>query len=412
MIFLGVLFSVIKIAKVEGVINPPTASYMLRAIRVAEREGSECLIFELDTPGGLDKSMRKVTKSILNAALPIIVYVSPHGARCASAGVFILLSAHIAVMAPGTNVGAAHPVALGKEMPKEMKKKVENDAVAYIRSIAKKRNKNEEWAEEAVRKSVSITAEEASKKGVIDFIAQDVKEVIEKINGWKVNVGSEVRILNTKDKKIEKIPWTIKETFLSKITTPTIAYILLTLGLWGIILEFSHPGAIFPGVFGGISLLLAFYALHLLPVNYVGVGLIILAFILFILEALTPTYGPLAIGGVVSLVLGSFMLIEGGVPFLQISRLSIFIVTGLTASFFVFILTMIFRTMKKKPIIGVRGFIGEKGVVREKITPERGGRVFINGEWWNAVADEIIEVGEKVEVVKVNHLTIKVRKIK
>jgi membrane-bound serine protease (ClpP class) len=412
MIFLIAFFSTIKIAKIEGVINPPTASYMLRAIKTAEKEGSECLIFELDTPGGLDKSMRKVTKSILNATLPIIVYVSPQGARCASAGVFILLSSHIAVMAPGTNIGAAHPVALGKEMPKEMKKKVENDAVAYIRSIAKKRGKNEEWAEEAVRKSVSITAEEAEEKGVIDFVAQDVKEVIEKIDGWEVNIGEEVRTLNTKDKKIEKITWTMKEKFLSKITNPTIAYILLTLGLWGIILEFSHPGAIFPGVFGGISLLLAFYALHLLPVNYAGVGLIILGFILFILEALTPTYGPLSIGGVISLVLGSFMLIEGGVPFLQVSRLSIFIVTGITASFFVFILTMIFRTMRKKPLIGMRGFIGKKGVVKEKITPEKKGRVFINGEWWNAVADEIIEVDEEVEVIKINHLTIKVKKIK
>lgn len=406
------IFTQVKVAKLDGIIHPPAAEYILRVIEQAEQEKAECLIIELDTPGGLDEAMREITKAILNVKIPIIVYVYPSGARCASAGVFILLSAHIAAMTPGTNIGAAHPVALGQKMEKEMKDKVENDAVAYIKSIAKKRGKNEEWAESAVRKSVSVTAEEALKLGIIDIIANNTAELLEKIDGCKVSIETDTCVLRTKGTSIKKIDWTFKERFFSKIANPTIAYILLMLGLWGIIIEFSHPGAIFPGVFGAISLILAFYSFQLLPINYAGIGLIILGFALFILEAITPTYGPLTIGGVASLALGSLMLVQVKAPFLQISRVSIIIVVAVTGSFFVFVLSMIFKSMRRKPVTGKRGFVGQIGEVKERIEPEKEGRVFAGGEWWKAIADETIEVGEKVRVVNVEGLVLKVQRKK
>ncbi|MCK4307025.1 nodulation protein NfeD, partial [candidate division WOR-3 bacterium] len=340
-LLLLLLLNHIDIAKVSGVIHPPTAEYTLKAIKQAEEDGAECLIIELDTPGGLDESMREITKAVLNAKVPVIVYVYPSGARCASAGVFILLSSHIAAMTPGTNIGAAHPVAMGGgKMDETMKAKVENDAVAYIKSIAKKRGKNEEWAENAVRKSVSVTADEALELGVIDMIAENLEELLDKLDSLEVELESGTRVLNTKGESTKEIKWSFKEKFFSKIANPTIAYMLLMIGMWGIILEFSHPGTFIPGVVGGISLILAFYSFQILPINYAGVGLIILGFILFIMEALTPTYGPLAIGGVISLALGSLMLIKVKAPFLQISRVSIIVAVALTGSFFVFALAM------------------------------------------------------------------------
>ncbi len=405
------LLNHIDIAKVSGVIHPPTAEYTLKAIKQAEEDGAECLIIELDTPGGLDESMREITKAVLNAKVPVIVYVYPSGARCASAGVFILLSSHIAAMAPGTNIGAAHPVAMGGgKMDETMKAKVENDAVAYIKSIAKKRGKNEEWAENAVRKSVSVTADEALELGVIDIIADNLEELLDKLDSLEVELESGTQVLNTKGESTKEIEWSFKEKFFSKIANPTIAYMLLMIGMWGIILEFSHPGTFIPGVVGGISLILAFYSFQILPISYAGVGLIVLGFILFIMEVLTPTYGPLAIGGVISLALGSLMLIKVKAPFLQISRVSIIVAVALTGSFFVFALAMAFRTMRRKPITGKRGLVGETGEVKERIEPSLEGRVFIAGEWWKAIADETIEVGEKVRVVEVNRLTLKVEK--
>ncbi|MBI4722289.1 MAG: nodulation protein NfeD, partial [Candidatus Stahlbacteria bacterium] len=400
----------ISVAKLEGVIHPPAAEYVLRAIEQSEKDKSECLIIELDTPGGLDDAMREITKLILNAKIPVIVYVHPSGARCASAGVFILLSAHIAAMTPGTNVGAAHPVAMGQKIEGEMKDKVENDAVAYIKSIAKKRGKNVKWAEEAVRKSVSVTDEEALELGIIDIRANNLQELVDSLDGRSVATETDTLILHTKGSTTKSIESTFKERFFSKIANPTIAYILLMLGLWGIILEFSHPGATFPGVFGGISLILAFYSFHLLPINYAGVGLIILGFGLFILEAITPTYGPLSIGGVASLTLGSIMLVRVKAEFLQIDRIAIIIAVVLTGSFFVFVLYKIFSTMKRKPITGKRGLTGQIGVVREKIELNKEGKVFIVGEWWNAIADETIEVGEKVKIIAIEGLTMKVSK--
>lgn len=412
MIILGLLLALthIDVAKLSGVVSPASAGYIVRSIQKAESDGAECLIIELDTPGGLDEAMRTITKSVLNASVPVIIYVHPSGARCASAGVFIVYSSHAAAMTPGTNIGAAHPVSMGGKMDQSMEEKVVNDAVAYIKSLAQKTGRNIEWAEDVVRKSVSVTAEEALKLNVIDLIAEDLPELLQKLDNREVKVLSETLVLHTKGQETREVGWSFKETFLSRIANPTIAYILLMIGLWGIILEFSHPGAIFPGVFGGISLLLAFYALQILPVSFVGIGLIILAFGLFIMEALTPTYGPFALGGAASLALGSIMLIRTEASFLQISRPAIIIVVVATTSFFVFALSMAFKAMRKKPTTGRKGLIEEEGEVRMQIEPGKEGRVFILGELWKAKADEVIKVGEKVKVKDVKRLVLYVER--
>lgn len=409
------LLSYINLAKLEGIIQPATVGYAIRAIEEAEK-GAECLIIEMDTPGGLDEAMRDLTKKILNAKVPVIVYIYPSGARCASAGVFITMTAHISAMTPGTNIGAAHPVVMGQQMDSTMSHKVENDAVAYIKSIANKRGKNEEWVEDAVRKSVSITAEEAVEKNVVDMIAENLDSLLNKINGKEVELENGKKILNTKGQEIREIKWKFKESFLSRIANPNIAYILMMIGIWGIIAELTHPGAIFPGVTGVISLVLAFYSFQVLPINYAGLALIILGFVLLILEAVTPTSGPLAIGGIISMTLGSTMLIQTSASFLGISWVSIIIVVGVIALFFIFVLGMVFKARRKKPVTGREGLIGSIAVVKEKITKDTdssgSGRVFIDGEWWNAEADEEIEEKEKVKIVEVNGMVLKVGRVR
>ena len=402
------LFSYINIARVEGIIQPATVEYAIRAINEAEK-GAECLIITLDTPGGLDEAMRDLTKKILNATVPVIVYIYPSGARCASAGVFITMTAHISAMALGTNIGAAHPVAMGQEMDSTMSKKVENDAVAYIKSIAKRRGKNEKWVEEAVRKSASITAEEAVEKNVVDMVAENIDSLIAKINGKEVELPDGKRVLNTKNQEVREIKWRFKESFLSKIANPNIAYILMMIGIWGIIAELTHPGTVFPGIAGAISLIMAFYAFQVLPINYAGLALIILGFVLLVMEAITPTFGPLAIGGITAMILGSTMLIQTDASFMQISLVSIITVVGAMALFLLIGLGMVFKAMRKKAVSGKEGLVGSIAVVKEKINKEDG-RVFIDGEWWNAVADEEIEEKTKVRIVEVNGMVLKVRK--
>jgi membrane-bound serine protease (ClpP class) len=387
-----------------------SAQYLTRVIE--KGQDGDLILIELDTPGGLDESMRQIIKSELSSRAPICVYVAPSGARDASAGVFITLAANIAAMSPGTNIGAAHPVSMGGgKMDEEMKAKVENDAVAYIKSIAKKRGRNVKWAENAVRKSVSITAEEALKKGVINLIAENRDALLKKLDGWEAETAEGKTIISTKDKKIIEVPQTFRERFFSNIANPNIAYLLLIIGIYGLIFEFSHPGAFIPGIAGTISLVLAFFSLQLLPINYAGVALIVLGAIFFVLEALTPTYGPLAIGGVVSTILGSLMLIRSEAQSVfQISRPLILTVVILVGGFLVFALSMAFRAMRRKPTTGKRGLLGKAGKVREKIMGE--GTVFIEGEIWKAESDEVIEPGEKVVVIGTRGLTLKVKRIK
>ena len=397
----------VYVIRIDGLIGPVTSRYFVKTLERATSEGAHCLVVELDTPGGLDLSMRDMIKATLNSEIPVIVYVYPSGARDASAGVFITLAAHVAAMAPGTNIGAAHPVEIGKESSEEMKEKLTNDAAAYIKSIAETRGRNSEWAEKAVRESVSETEEDALKKNIIDFIAKDLDELLEKIDGKKVSVRDAEVILKTKDAVRKRIPMTPRENILSRLANPNIAFILLMLGFYGLFFELSHPGAIFPGVVGGICIILAFFSFQTLPINYAGVLLIILGMGLFIMEALTPTYGPLAIGGVVALVLGATMLVNTDLPFLRVSWSVIIPVVLITAAFFLFGMGMVVRAHRRKPTTGRRGMIGLKGDARATID-SRQGQVLVHGELWSAISEKRIKKGERIKVVDVDGLVLKV----
>jgi len=397
----------VYIIRIEGLIGPVSSRYFVKTLERATSDGAHCLVVELDTPGGLDESMRDMVKAALNSRIPVIVYVYPSGARDASAGVFVTLAAHVAAMAPGTNIGAAHPVEIGKETSEEMKEKLTNDAAAYIKSIAEARGRNSVWAEKAVRESVSETEEDALKKNIIDFVAKDLDELLEKIDGKKVSVGEAEVILKTKNATRKRIPMSPRENVLSRLANPNVAFILLMLGFYGLFFELSHPGAIFPGVVGGICIILAFFSFQTLPINYAGVLLIILGMGLFIMEALTPTYGPLAIGGVVALVLGATMLVNTDLPFLRVSWSVIIPVVLVTAGFFLFGLGMVVRAHRRKPTTGKRGMIGLKGEARAAID-SREGQVLVHGELWSAVSEKNIKKGERIRVVDVDGLVLKV----
>ncbi|MEO0292827.1 MAG: nodulation protein NfeD [candidate division WOR-3 bacterium] len=415
-LILWLLGSFVILGKVEGVIGPATASYVHRVIELSEKEEAEALILLLDTPGGLDEAMREIVKDELNSKIPIVVYVHPSGARDASAGVFITLAAHIAAMTPGTNIGAAHPVAIspGREdregkTEETMIKKAREDAAAYIRSIAEKRNRNARWAEKAVRESASVTAEEALRLKIIDLVVPTVDELLEKIHGKEVSLPMGTKKLNTKNAEKKNVPMSPREEFLKIISNPNVAYILFIVGLYGLIFEIRSPGGIFPGLLGALCLILAFYSFQTLPINYAGVALIILGIAMFVMEVLTPTYGPLTIGGIVSMSLGSMMLIKSEANFLQISKPIIFAVVGTTALFLLFALGAVAKVMRKKPTTGKEGLIGGIGKALSDITQEEG-KVFIRGEYWNAVAEEKIKKGSLVEVIEVKGLTLKVKK--
>lgn len=382
--------------QIEGVIASSTADYIVRAIKQADREVAQALIIELDTPGGLDLAMRSIIKEMLAAERPIVVYVSPSGARAASAGAFIMLAAHVAAMAPGTNVGAAHPVNVGGEMDKEMSKKVTNDAAAYIRTIAEQRGRNAQWAEDAVRKSVSATEKEALKLKIIDLVADKLDDLLVALDGREVTTAVGKVTLHTKGVEVSRLEMGLRDKILKVISDPTIAYLLLMLGLAGLYFELSNPGAILPGVLGGISLILAFYAFQTLPINYAGLLLILLAIILFIAEVKVTSYGILAIGGIVSMILGSIMLIRSPAPFMRISLNAILLTTAATAAFFGFVVTMALKAQRQRTTTGAEGLIGQIGTVRTPLTPE--GSVLVGGELWSAQCEEGAEPGDKVRV--------------
>jgi len=396
--------------EVDGIINPATAKFITESIDQATQQGAQCLIIQLDTPGGLMESMRLIVKKILASNIPIIVYVAPGGARAASAGVFITLAAHIAVMAPGTHIGAAHPVTLGAEgkESKTMTEKIVNDTVSYIKTIAKTRGKNVDWAEKAVRKSVSITEEEALKLNVIDFIIPDLQDLLTKIDGKVIKFDGITRTLHTKGVQPRSIKMSWRYKLLDTLSNPTIAYILLMLGIYGIFFELSNPGAILPGVVGGIFLILAFYALQMLPVNYAGLALILFAIILFIAEVKVVSHGLLAIGGVISLFLGSLMLFESPTEYMRVSLSVIIPAVMVSGGFFIFAVTKAIKARLTKPTTGMEGLVGEVGIASTAIATE--GKVSIHGEFWNAVSDQNIEKGEKVQVVGVKNLKLIVKK--
>jgi membrane-bound serine protease (ClpP class) len=404
---------VFNVITIDGVITSQTAKYVANSIKDAQQVEAEGLIILLDTPGGMDTAMRDIAKSILNAPLPVIVFVSPPGARAASAGVIITEAAHIAAMAPGTNIGAAHPVAIGlggDGMDKTMSQKVENDAAAYARSIAKSRGRSEEWAEKAVRKSESITAEEALKLNVIDFVAPDIDKLLVAIDQKEVNLAKGKKKISTKNAIINNKKMGTRQGVLAAISDPNISYILLLIGLAGLYFELSTPGAILPGVIGGISLLMAFFGLSTLPVNYTGILLIIFGVILFIAEIKVMSHGILTVGGVISLIMGSLLLFDTTEPALRLS-LQVLIPAILVASgFFIVVIWLAIKAQLRKHSTGVEAMAGAEAEVVTDIDNE--GKVFLRGEYWKATSEKPIKKGAKVKVVKVEGLSLIVEEIR
>ena len=395
------------IIELEGPINPGTAMYVTRGLERAVKQGAGLAILRLDTPGGLASSMRTIMKAMLNSPIPIAVWVGPSGAGAASAGVMVTVAAHIATMAPGTNIGAAHPVtAGGKDIDKTMSEKVVNDMAAYARGIAEDKGRNGEWVEKAIRESVSITADEALENNVIDLVAKDIDELLQKIDGKEIRVSGGKVTLKTADLKKTYFRPGWRDRVLKTISDPNIAYILMMIGLAGLYFELSHPGAIFPGVIGAISLILAFFSFQTLPVNYAGLILITLAIIFFIAEVKVTSYGILSIGGLISLTIGSIMLFEDVSVSLKLMLPTILLVGG----FFVVVASLAFRAYRARPVSGSEGLLGEVGLVKERIDPE--GLIFVHGEYWRAKAGERVEPGEKVEVEGVDGLILSVKKIK
>ena len=394
----------IYIVKVADAISPGSAEFIKNSIEKAEAEQAACIIIELDTPGGLAESMRLIIQDILGSQVPVIVYVSPSGARAASAGVMITMAADIAAMAPSTNIGAAHPVgAGGKDISGTMSEKVINDMVAHAKSVAEQRGRNKEWVEQAIRESVSVTETEALKENIIDLIAKNTDDLIRQLNGRKIK-GKGVLTLDKAEKVFVKP--SLRTKILKTISNPNIAYILLMIGFAGLYFELSHPGAIFPGVIGGISLILAFFALQTLPVNYAGILLIILAIIFFIMEMKVSSYGLLSVAGIVSLLLGSLMMFKDTGPDMRLSLKVLLPTIILISGFFVFVAGLVFRAQMAKPRTGTRGLVGEIGMVKNALTPE--GKVFVHGELWNARAEKAIDEGAKVRVVNVVNLMLEV----
>ncbi len=397
----------IYIIKVSDAIGPGISDFVKKGIEKASDDEASCTIIELDTPGGLVESMREIVMAIYASKVPVVVYVSPSGARAASAGVMITMAADISAMAPGTNIGAAHPVGMGgEEIGKSMSEKVTNDMVAYAKSIAKKRGKNEEWAEKAVRESVSVTGEEALEKNIIDIVAKDMNDLIRQINGRKIEGKGVLKIDPLARKILEE---TLRTKILKTISDPNVAYILMMIGLAGIYFELSHPGAILPGVVGGISIVLAFFAFQTLPVSAAGILLIILGLIFFIMEMKIQSYGLLSIAGIISLFLGSLMLFERGSPGMRLSWHVVLSTLVPVSGFFVVVAGLVFKSQVSKPKTGARGLVGEVGVVREAIMPE--GKVFVHGELWKATSKDSIKEGVRVRVINVVNLVVEVEPV-
>ncbi len=404
----------ITVLEVKGTINPVLVDYIERGIEQAEDDNAIAVIIQMDTPGGLDTAMRDIVQEIVSARVPVVVYVSPAGARAASAGVFITMAGHVAVMAPNTAMGAAHPVSIGAEgetaMSEAMEEKVVNDAAAYIRSIAEAHGRNMEWAEKAVRESVSITEQEALELNVIDMIAPDLDSLVSQLDGREVTMlDGRVVTLHTQGAAINHLKMNTIEEFLFLIADPNIAYILLSVAMLGIMAEIFNPGLIFPGVVGAISLLLAFFSLGMLPVNWAGILLIVLAFGLFVGEVLTTSFGLFTVGGVTALVIGSLILFKEGGPLFQIDPWLIAIVAIIVAVFFAFVLTRVIRAHHRQAYTGWEELIGKKALVKVALEPE--GMVLFKGEHWTAISEQgPVKVGEEVIITRVDGLQLYVNK--
>ncbi|MGC4097355.1 MAG: nodulation protein NfeD [Nitrospira sp.] len=397
----------VVVANYVGVINPVAAEYLHDALEFAHSSDAHALILKLDTPGGLDTSMRLMIKDIASSSLPVIVFVAPSGGRAASAGVFITMAAHVAAMAPGTNIGAAHPVAMGGgEMDTTMKEKVENDSVAYIKSIAKQRGRNVSWAEDAVRKSVSATEQEALKLNIIDLIAEDIPTLLKHVQGKVITLPKGTATLSSETMTLREFPMGTRLELLKILSDPNIAYLLMSIGTIGIMAELYSPGAILPGIIGAISLILAFYSLQSLPVNYAGALLVILGVVFLLLEISVTSYGLLALGGLAAMTLGGLLLIKSDAPFLQVS-LSFLLPTVMTAGSLVGIIAwMAIKSGPRRPVTGIEGMIGSIGIAKTDVNPR--GQIAVQGEIWEAISHTPIRQGEAAEVTAVEGLTLTV----
>jgi membrane-bound serine protease (ClpP class) len=394
---------------IDGVISPVTVRLVETALTRAQADGAGVLVIQLDTPGGLERSMRAICQRLLNAEIPVVVYVSPTGARAASAGVFITMAAHVAAMAPATNIGAAHPVSIGGGVDKESMKKIENDAAAFARTIATERGRNAEWAEKAVRQSVSITEREAVKLKVVDLIADSLPDLLEKIDGRTVKTTKGPVTLQTRGAVVKAIEIGFRDRVLNVITDPNIAYILMMLGMLGLFFELSNPGVVLPGVIGGISLILAFFAMQSLPINFAGLLLILFGIVLFIAEIKVVSHGILAVGGIVALALGSLMLFDAPEIGFRVSWRVILPTVGATAAIFLVAVGAGVRALSTRSPVGGPAMVGQIGVAQGALSPE--GQVLVHGELWRAVArGGPVAEGAKVRVVDVNGLTLTVER--
>ena len=404
----------VHLIMIDGVINPVSMEFIIESIETAEEADAELLIIELDTPGGLMTSMHDIVKSILSSEVPVAVYVSPSGSRAGSAGVFITMAAHIAAMAPGTNIGSAHPVTMtgSQDTSEVMMEKIINDAVASIRSVAEKRGRNAEWAEKAIRESANITESEALANNVVDFVVPTVDSLLAIIDGLEVEVLDGKKVLATQNVRIISFSMNWRQKALDILSDPNILYILFLLGISGLGLELYNPGAILPGVVGGICIILFLYSVQTIPINYAGALLIIFSAVLFLLEIKIPSYGLLSIGGIVSFVLGSIMLVDSPLPFMQISW-QVILGAAITFSlFFILAVGFVVRTFRKKPTTGKEGLIGEEGASLEDF--KQAGSVEVHGEIWRAITDTRIKKGQKIIIESVDdkHLTIRVKPVK
>jgi membrane-bound serine protease (ClpP class) len=391
----------VNLIAVRGSINPAVDDFIRESLRVTKDGGAEALVIELDTPGGLLTSAKSIVTEMLGAEVPVIVYVSPAGASATSAGVFVTLAAHLAVMAPATTIGAAHPVdARGGSIGGDMREKVENSTVSFIQSIAERRGRNAQWAEDAVRKSVSITEQEAVNLNVVDLIAPDLRSLLAQAAGRQVRIGGTTVTLGLgADTAVTRLEMRLKQRVLNLIADPNIAYLLFLAGLLGLYFELANPGVVFPGVIGGICLLLALAAFQVLPINATGALLLLFALALILAEAFVPSFGVLGVGGIAAFALGSLLLFDSADPTAAVDRS---IIASAVVAVSVFMLTigyLVLRTQRRPAITGAEGLVGERGIVRRRVEGE--GLVFVHGEYWTVVSDETLEVGESVEIVRV-----------
>jgi len=399
----------VSLLSLRGPVTTVTAQYLRRNIEAAAARGDRLVLVEMDTPGGLDTAMREGVQAVLSSAVPVVVYVTPSGARAASAGAVIALSADVCAMAPGTNIGAAHPVSVGKQPDTVMGTKILNDAEAYVEGLAAKRGRNVELAKKMVRESLSLTAERALQEKVIDLVAADRSDLLQKLEGRRLVRGGREVELHLSGARVASRAMTAREEILNAVCNPDVAYLLMLAGFLGIFFELSQPGVILPGVIGTISLLLAFFAFQTLPVNYAGILLVLVAIVLFVAEVKIVSHGILAVGGIVSLVFGSLLLFPSQEPYL---RLSTGVLAGAVAAvtlFFTVVVAKVVQAHRQRPVTGKEGLVGARGVALTDVVPE--GKVLVHGEYWNATSVEPIARDDKVEVTAVEGLRVTVKKV-